>query len=299
MSLAQWTAFVEVCRTGSIGGAAAALGYTQSAVSRQVAGLESDLQVRLLDRLPRGVRPTPAGQALLHHAQIVVNEAERGRRAVRDADVTSRHLAVGAVPSAASTIVPAALAALQAEGPAIRWSVVPALTQDLVAMVRQREVDLAVVTDAPPGLPAEPGVQATHVGDDEPVVVVPRDHPLAHGSARQIRLRALATERWIEDNAGSETMLRGMAARAGVPLQIDRSATDLLTKTGLVAAGHGVALVPGLLVAALRADVVALRLVDAPARGIFVLRRAPGEDHDSFVRAIGVAVQAGQQSSSN
>jgi len=225
MALTQWTAFVEVCRTGSIGGAAVALGYTQSAVSRQVAALESDLQVRLLERLPRGVRPTPAGQALLRHAQIVVNEAERGRQAVRDAVVASRHLAVGAVPSAASTIVPAALAALQVAGEAIRWSVVPALTQDLVAMVRQREVDLAVVTDAPPGLPAEPGVQATHVGDDEPVAVVPRHHPLAQGSERRIRLQRLATERWIEDNAGSESMLRGMAARAGVPLQIDRSAT--------------------------------------------------------------------------
>ena len=92
MSLTQWSAFVEVCRTGSIGGAAATLGYTQSAVSRQVAGLEAELQERLLERLPRGVRPTPAGAALLQHARIVVNEAlDVSRRAVHERKAYARH----------------------------------------------------------------------------------------------------------------------------------------------------------------------------------------------------------------
>ena len=61
MSLVQWVAFVEACRTGSVGGAASATGYTQSAVSRQIAALEQELQATLLERLPRGVRPTAAG----------------------------------------------------------------------------------------------------------------------------------------------------------------------------------------------------------------------------------------------
>jgi DNA-binding transcriptional LysR family regulator len=290
MSLTQWSAFVEVCRTGSIGGAAATLGYTQSAVSRQVAGLEAELQERLLERLPRGVRPTPAGAALLQHARIVVNEAERGRAAVRHAREGQVRLTVGAVPSAAAAAVPDALRRLGTETP-VQWSLVPALSHELAAMVRQGAVDVAVVTDAPPGLPSDPQVRVTHVGDDEMVVVVPADHRVARRRGRGgTSLVDLAGERWIEDNAGSEAMLRSMAARVDLELWIDRAATDLMTKTGLVAAGHGVALVPGLLVPALRADVRVLRVQGAIRRGIFVLEPAGGDSQQAFVRALRATV---------
>ena len=286
MAFTQWVAFVEVCRTGSIGGAAAALGYTQSAVSRQIAALEGEMQVVLLERLPRGVRPTAAGEALLHHARIVVNEAERGREAARRAPVTEARLTVGAVPSAAAALVPEALRrVVDGSGP-LQWSVVPALSSDLVAMVRQREVDVAVVTDAPPGLPTDPALRLTHVGDDEPLVVVFGTHRLAAGRKTPVTLAELAADRWIEDNLGSEAQLRTMAARADVELWIDRSATDLMTKTGLVAAGHGVALVPGSLARALRPDVHVLRLTDATRRGIYVLELAADDPHREFVSAL-------------
>jgi DNA-binding transcriptional LysR family regulator len=288
MSLVQWSSFVEVCRTGSIGGAAATLGYTQSAVSRQVAALEAELQVRLLERLPRGVRPTAAGTALLHHAQIVVNEAARGREAVRRAADGAVQLSIGAVPSAASTVVPAALRKLAARGP-VQWSIVPGVTGDLLSMVRAGEVDLAVVTDAPPGLPSDAHVRLTHVGDDEMVVVVPAGHALA-GRTRPSGLADLRDEHWLEDNAGSEALLRSMAARSGFEPVVDRAATDLPTKVGLVAAGHGVALVPGLLVSGLRADVRVVRLRDAVRRGIFVLEAAEVDGHGEFVAALRSAV---------
>ena len=286
MAFTQWVAFVEVCRTGSIGGAAAALGYTQSAVSRQVAALETDLQVTLLERLPRGVRPTAAGEALLHHARIVVNEVERGRVAARRAPVAGATLAVGAVPSTAAALVPEALRRLREDDRDLQWSIVPGLTPDLVAMVRQRELDVAVVTDAPPGLPTDPQLRVTHIGDDEPVVVIPADHRLAADAGSTVSFAELADERWIEDNAGSEALLRAMAARAGVDPWIDRSATDLLTKTGLVAAGHGIGLVPGSLVPALRADVRVVRVAEASRRGIFVLDLAASDPHDDLVTAL-------------
>lgn len=289
MALTAWIAFVEVCRTGSIGGAAAALGYTQSAVSRQIATLEGEMQVPLLERLPRGVRPTAAGEALLHHAQIVVNEARRGREAARTAPARVARLVVGAVPSAAATVVPDALGRLQEDGPApVQWSILPGLTPELASLVRQREADVAVATDAPPGLPTDPQLRLTHVGEDEMVVVVPARH---RARGQRVGLAALAEEVWIEDNAGSEALLRSMAARAGVEVRVDRSATDLMSKTGLVAAGHGVALVPGLLVPALRADVRVLRLREAVRRGIFVLERADAPVQDAFVAAVRGAVR--------
>src|SRR5262245_31368178 len=85
MSLTSWNAFVEVCRTGSFRAAAEVTGFTQPGLSRQVVALEREIGTRLLDRGPRGVRPTAAGAALLPHARMVVNEARRGREAAASA----------------------------------------------------------------------------------------------------------------------------------------------------------------------------------------------------------------------
>src|SRR5580692_1039722 len=77
MSLDAWRTFVAICRLGSLSAAAAELGYTQSAVSRQLAGLEREVGVPLMERHARGIRPTAAGEAFRPHAQATVNDAER------------------------------------------------------------------------------------------------------------------------------------------------------------------------------------------------------------------------------
>jgi DNA-binding transcriptional LysR family regulator len=85
MALTAWRTFVTVCRLGSLSAAAAELGYTQSAVSRQIAGLEREVGAPLVDRHARGIRPTAAGEAFRQHAQAAVHEADRAIRAARDA----------------------------------------------------------------------------------------------------------------------------------------------------------------------------------------------------------------------
>jgi DNA-binding transcriptional LysR family regulator len=89
MALNAWRTFVTVCRLGSISAAAVELGYTQSAVSRQIAGLEREFGVPLVQRHVRGVRPTPTGEVFRHHALAALHEADRAVRAVRDV-VTGR-----------------------------------------------------------------------------------------------------------------------------------------------------------------------------------------------------------------
>jgi DNA-binding transcriptional LysR family regulator len=107
MALTAWRTFVTACRLGSLSAAAAELGYTQSAVSRQIAGLEREVGVPLVDRHARGIRPTPAGDAFLRHAQAAVNEAERAVRAARDAGdgPSVRPLAVGATTQCARAAI--------------------------------------------------------------------------------------------------------------------------------------------------------------------------------------------------
>ncbi|MFF0835003.1 MULTISPECIES: LysR family transcriptional regulator [unclassified Streptomyces] len=271
MDLTVWRTFVTVCRLGSLSAAAAELNHTQSAVSRQIAGLERQLGVPLVKRHPRGVRPTPAGEVFRRHALATLNEADRAVRAVRELrdGAPVRTLAVGATPSLAAGIVPEAIRALSERDGALRWSLLPGLSGYLHDRVTAGRLDIAVVTDAPPGLPHDPRVERRFLGLDEMVVVLPVDHPLA--GRGPVRIQALADEIWTEDNDGSAALLRQHAARAGVGVRIDLAAADLPGKLALVATGHAIALVPGVLTCALRADVTAVPLVDPPARGIYAI----------------------------
>ena len=243
MSLNAWRTFMTVCRLGSLSAAAAELGYTQSAVSRQIAGLERQVGAPLVERHARGIRPTAAGEAFRHHAQAVVNEAERAIRAARDArdGSSARPLAVGATPSLAAGVVPAAMRRLLDETGPLPWNLVPALTGELHERAVGGELDIAIVTDAPPGLPSDPRLDRHFLGIDEMVVVLPVGHHLA-GSG-PTRIEELASESWAEDNEGSAALLRQHAARAGVTARIDLNAADLPGKIALVATGHAVALV--------------------------------------------------------
>ena len=270
MDLTGWRTFLSVCRLGSLSAAAVELGYTQSAISRQVAALEREIGVVLVERRPRGVVPTAAGETFAQHARVVVTAADRAVRVAQEAAAGRRLLTVGATPSAAAGLVPTALRDLDAA-----WSLTVALTPDLEEQVATGALDLAVVTDAPPGLAADDRLVRDRLGDDAMRVVVAADHPAAarrrtrRGARRRARLADFADATWVEDNDGSAALLRSAAAKAGFAPRIDLAAADLAGKTALVAAGHAVALVPGLLVPALRRDVVAVPVADAPTRGIY------------------------------
>ncbi|BCJ36307.1 LysR family transcriptional regulator [Actinocatenispora thailandica] len=279
-SLTPWVTFCEACRAGSLSAAAETLGYTQSAVSRQIAALERDLGTALLVREPRGVRPTPAGAAVLPHARLLVAEADRAARAAA-APGPAPHVSVGAVQSAAMALVPDALRRVP-DPPS--WTMLTDSTARLIDRVAGGELDLAVVTDAPPGLPKSRDVRLRHLFADPMSVVVPGDHRLAR--RRRVSIADLADECWIEDNAGSEALLHQLAARYDLTLQVDRGVGALMIKVALVAAGHGVALVPRSLGAALRPDVRLLALRDAPRRGVYVATRPGRDDLDRLVAAL-------------
>lgn len=274
----MWRTFVTVCRLGSLSAAAAELHHTQSAVSRQLAGLERQLGVPLMERHARGVRPTPAGEVFRHHALATLNEADRAVRAARetgDGVVLNRPLTVGATPSLAAGVVPEAIRALLKESGPLRWSLLPGLSAPLHDRVVTGELDIAVVTDAPPGLPHDPRTERRFLGVDDMVVALPVDHPRAGGGP--VCMRALTDETWAEDNDGSAALLHQHAARAGVSARIELTAADLPGKLALVATGHAIALVPGILTRGLRTDVTTVSLADPPTRGVYTVvpRRDP------------------------
>lgn len=275
MELTPLRAFREVCRLGSISAAAEHLGYTQSAVSRQLAGLETQLGRPLVRRHARGVVPTAAGEVLLTHAIGILAQVDRAIADVESAESWPGPLRVGAVPTASAKLLPTALAAFNLERPNARVTFAEDVTPRLIPQLTDGTIDLAVITDYPPGLPAADGLEVLHLLDDPLHVALPTDHRLAGHPV--IELAELAKDSWVEDYAGAAAVLTSLCAKAGFAPRIDMVCGSWLGKQAFVAAGYGVTLVPGLIVPALRGDIVVRELADPPTRTLYVATRAGDE----------------------
>jgi DNA-binding transcriptional LysR family regulator len=271
--------FREVARHGSLTAAARALGYTQSAISRQIAALEAATGARLLDRLPRGVRLTEEGRCLLGHAGAVLDRLDAARRdleALRDLE--AGRLRVGAFASADSALVPRALAAFGAAHPKVALSVVEGNTPVQLARLWEGEVDIAVVSAYPHQTLDADRFDLRLLADDPLIVALPRGHRLAH--RRTLRLAELAGERWIEGFPETSGTLVDACRRAGFEPRIDFAVREWTAKQGFVAAGLGLTLVPMLAATAVRPDVVLVPLHrhdndhdDAPVRTVHAATR--------------------------
>src|SRR3954463_12192752 len=121
VSLRQLRAFLAVARLGSFTRAAALLHLTQPALTVQIRQLEQVLGVRLLDRTTRSAEPTRVGEELAHALGPLLADLDAGLAGVRDLAARRRGLVrLAALPSVASTLLPTAIARLQARNPGIR-----------------------------------------------------------------------------------------------------------------------------------------------------------------------------------
>jgi DNA-binding transcriptional LysR family regulator len=251
-----------VVRLGSFAAAAAELGYTQSAVSQQIAELERRIGARVVVRRP--VRATEAGQVLLDaEGAISISMSRAATELAALAEGAVGDVRLGAFISAAASIVPPALARLRASHPAVHITLRELEQRDTHARLFRGEIDLAITFDydhAPEAAPA--GLAQEPLLDDPIMVVLPASHPLA--GADGVAPTDLPREAWIntEVNVAWWTASPANDERdSGHRLDFD--GTDFRTALNLVAAGLGVALLPRLL------------LLDAPSSVVVLPMRQP------------------------
>ncbi|MGC1211792.1 MAG: LysR family transcriptional regulator, partial [Micromonospora sp.] len=235
-----------VVTSGSVTAAAAHLGYTPSAVSQQVAALEKEAGITLLERVGRGVQPTAAGRLLTRHAAIIsqhVAEAETALadlRAGRTGRLTIRYFA-----SVGPTLLAPALARFRREHPGVTIDAKVADPDDRLPTVGQGDADLAVVVRRPID-ESHHGIRVVHLLDDVYEAVLPTGHPLA--VQRVLDLADLAGEPWVGSEPPGpclEPIIDACAAAGFSPDFVARS-EDYATAQGFVAAGLGVSLIPRL-----------------------------------------------------
>lgn len=256
----------EFADRGSVVATAQALHCTPSAVSQQLKALQAETGVALTEPAGRGLRLTDAGAALVARADEVLGAVERAEAeldAYRESPRGRVRLAI--FPSAAVLLLPGLLT---------RFAEFTGLDVDV------RDVDMT--PDEVPGLLADFDIVVTHRDEHatpieserlrvvpllrEPLdVALPQGHPL--GGKERLELADLANERWISVDVGFpvDDVLLSLATRTGVRPRVVQRINDFHITEALVAAGHGIALLP-------RYTVDTTRVVRRPLAGIRVAR---------------------------
>jgi DNA-binding transcriptional LysR family regulator len=274
----------EVADRGSITAAAHALSFTPSAVSQQIAALERETGVALVERGPRSVRLTEAGLALAAHTEDVLARLQAAELDIQAiAGLHRGSLRMASFPTAYATIMPGAIAEFRRRHPNVELTLTEAGPDTAFARLRSGELDLALVYeyDFVP-LPPDEAIRLVHLLDDPVNVILPRAHPLAR--RRAVDLGELADASWITStpDAACHHFVRRACKSAGFDAHVTMESDDHGVWQGLVAAGVGVALASELSLPALLPNVVARPLAPNPLRRkIFAAHRvgaaqAPG-----------------------
>jgi DNA-binding transcriptional LysR family regulator len=255
----------EVARHGSFSGAAEALGYTQPAVSRQIATLEREVGATLVRRLPQGALLTDAGRLLVQRAQTIIAQLDDAELELQSLlDLGGGRVRMVAFESAASTIVPLALMKFRARYPHVELSV--RITEPIQSLPRLRagEADVAIVNDSAWDPEQVSGVELIELFDDPMYVALPAGHPQAE--VAPLGLAALGGESWMlgsSETCPDARLFHGACAGAGFVPRIALENDDYSAILGLVAAGLGIALIPEMVTRNIRDDVV-IRALDPP-----------------------------------
>lgn len=275
LSLAGMTVLREVARRGSFTAAAQELGYTQSAISRQVALAEQAAGRPLFDRHARGADLTPAGRIVLRRAAAALAELEAAANELEDlASRRTARVRLGTFSTAMAMLVPRAVATLARGEPRVEVALQEGLSSRLFSGVAAGRLDLAVVT-AVRDLPD--GVVLDELLRDPLFVAVGREHRLA--GLASVEPDKLREENWIAGSADLSSTLLGSWSTGSWRPRIAYEIRDWTAKLGLVAAGCGVTIVPGLARAVLPPTVVAVAIQHpAASRTIALARREGGAD---------------------
>ncbi|MET7445389.1 MULTISPECIES: LysR family transcriptional regulator [unclassified Streptomyces] len=235
-----------VVTSGSVTAAARNLGYTPSAVSQQMAALEKEAGIALLERSGRGVRPTDAGRLLNEYATLIGDHVAEAETALADlrAGRTGR-VAVRYFASAGAALVAPALARLRSEHPGVQTELKLSEPEDPLPEVRDGRADLALVV-RPHGGPPVGGIRFVPLLDDRFLAVLPEGHRLA--AQDEIELSGLADEPWIRSDRPGPCLdpVLDACASAGFSPGFVVESEDHATARAFVAAGLGIALIPEL-----------------------------------------------------
>jgi DNA-binding transcriptional LysR family regulator len=233
--------FVQVVENSSITHGADQANMALASASARIKGMEDALGVPLLERGPRGVKPTPAGRALIHHAHMVLQQLERMRGELgKYAHGLKGHVRLLSNTIASTEFLPQPLAAFLAHHPTVDIDLEERPSHEIVQAVAEGSADAGVVVESDDLAKLETFPFAT----DRLVLVTSRDHPL--NRCRQLAFHEALDQDFVGLSRGSalqETLGR-QATLAGRPLKLRVRLSGFDAICRMVEHGAGVAVIP-------------------------------------------------------
>jgi DNA-binding transcriptional LysR family regulator len=267
LNLARVRLLVELERLGSVAAVAAALDYTPSAVSQQLALLERDSPRPLLEKVGRRLRPTDAGRLLAAHGRDLMARAELAEEELAGMEPLAATLRIAAFETAARELVTPAVVQLRSQYPLLRCEVSDLEAEEALPLLRAGALDVVIAEEyehAPRARYRD--VDRVDLLEDELLVALPLDHPAA--GAGRVHLAELADEPWAAPRPGTafaDMLVRACRTRGFEP-DLRHRVNDLQTMLSLAAGGMAVALVPALGRPELREDVALVPLAGRDLR---------------------------------
>jgi DNA-binding transcriptional LysR family regulator len=281
MDIARLRALRELALRGTMAAAAEALFLTPSAVSQQIAQLEADVGVALTERRGRGVRLTPAGTALVGHAErvMVVLDEARSEMAQLKREIAGE-LRVAAFPSVASAVLPETVKSLRTVFPRLQIVLDELEPLDGLAALGAWQADVALVDDLSiilGGKHRDFGHQP--LTEDVLYVLLPAGHALSR--RQSVSVADLRHEAWALDSTSSTfgDFISNLCRRAGYEPSLNARCRGFEMVGAMVASGCSVSIVPGLRLVRPLPGVMPVKLRPEVRRKISVAYRRGERDH--------------------
>ena len=242
-TLRQLEYLVTIVQEGTFTRAAERLHVTQPGLSHQFQALEREAGGLLLERLPRTVRLTPAGRAMLPHARAALAEAARATTAARRAaGAAAGEMDLATLYTISAGILPAALQIWRSRHPGVRVRLFEHRhSHEMAAAMAAGQADIAI---GPPPEDWEGPVR--HIGSEEFVIITQPGDPAAQGQTGRVHLSDLASRQWVHytPESGLAHFLDAACAAAGFRPRIAVRTELGMSAANYAAAGLGPALVP-------------------------------------------------------
>ncbi|MGZ0150236.1 LysR family transcriptional regulator [Kribbella sp. WER1] len=280
---------------GTVTAAAEVLHLTPSAVSQQLAALETEVGQELLERRGRRVAITSAGRLLLAHADTILAEVERAEDAMRlHANGANGEVRVTAFATAISLLVAPALTRLHETSPGLSLVVRDAEGHQGITQLLDGDADLAIAVEHR-GSPRPDDRRLTRIPlYAEPfVAVLPPTHP----ADSPIELEALANDDWVMPAPGNpiRDVVLLACEQAGFQPRIVHQSDDFRAVAALVAAGGGVSLVPRLAVPEPTLALIRPLPDPVPTRRVYAAVRTSRADHPLITATLAVLTEVAEK----
>ena len=238
----------EVIGHGSFSAAADSLHLSQSAVSQQIAVLEREVGIPLLERTSEGPKLTSAGEALMEHGDAVICRLEEAERELAQiAGLEGGRLRLASFPTASATLMTRVLSIFRQRFPKVELEFIEDETEESYPALKRGDLDLAVVFDYPAfPLDFSRDVESELIYEEPMYVALPPGHPLA--GAKSVRIEDLSDEDWLCGALPSSCRFQviNLCREAGFEPRITFQSEDYGVIKGFVAGGLGVAILPEL-----------------------------------------------------